>query len=882
MSDGAALFEDLATPTARLITTETPPELDQLEPGDMVICSSEWGIDQYAAAARERGVHVRHGKHRYQQERVVQKTAKRRSLIRGFTPLSGFDEEMPGHSEQESIEHATDAFANTWDALSSELDTNPTFSKAADYVPASWLAYLPYPTLNPAQTQTATQVADGDESLIVTAPTGAGKTVIGMMGVLRAILTKGKKAAWLVPQRSLTAELDRELDAWRAQGIKVVALSGEGAADTQRTKDADLWVATTEKFEALCRTSSMRETIAEIDTIVVDEIHLLGDPSRGAVLETLLARVGAERLPVRIIGLSATAANAASVADWLEADLVPITWRPTRQTQQMLMIPADTKNADARHRNRVCSVIVDEVAISGGSTIIFSGTKAKVRSTALAVARSRGVDVSGVDTADIAGLHRVTQEAGVGVHYSDWPHKKQAENDFRNHNTDVLVATSTLAAGVNLPARAVIVRDTTIGPAWMEVSMVQQMFGRAGRAGKEPEGWGFLIADPNEVGYWRKTLAEGYAIKSGIVSNLADHLLGEVVQRNITSLHEAEQWWQHTFAHHEGESGAAALSRARETLDNFGFVDIDTEQDPANPSMAATRLGVITSRMMISVQDAKGVIATLNSKDAPPTPKNANQAEDRLIQVVAEQAQALSGAPPASGDQAGMVRRILDSKGDTTSLGQNRPSGSGTSNLRGAQVSQAGLYLALRAPKVFAQRGGQILGVNRALFNPAIYDSPRVFAWLAAIGPLKAVPPWASAVALDLRARIAWKSLLPRRGDGRLLSACERAVPRTRAAKLVPGLFHEARQAGVVAPAQLGRASAAEGVSHERLKQVASKSVRFDNGQFDKGVAAFVALDGKKWATLKAGEKIGDRLAVAFHPSGDSSGTGWLSTAAMG
>src|SRR5699024_6825081 len=256
-------------------------------------------------------------------------------------------------------------------------------------------------------------------ALIVTAPTGAGKTVIGMMGVLRAILTKGKKAAWLVPQRSLTAELDRELDAWRAQGIKVVALSGEGAADTQRTKDADLWVATTEKFEALCRTSSMRETIAEIDTIVVDEIHLLGDPSRGAVLETLLARVGAERLPVRIIGLSATAANAASVADWLEADLVPITWRPTRQTQQMLMIPADTKNADARHRNRVCSVIVDEVAISGGSTIIFSGTKAKVRSTALAVARSRGVDVSGVDTADIAGLHRVTQEAGVGVHYSD-------------------------------------------------------------------------------------------------------------------------------------------------------------------------------------------------------------------------------------------------------------------------------------------------------------------------------------------------------------------------------------------------------------------------------------------------------------------------------
>lgn len=879
MSDTPTPFEELATPTSRLISCEEPPPLDELDPGDLVICSTDWGIEEYADAARERGIHVRHGEHRYQHERVVPKTTKRHILTRSYTPLSGHEGETPPHSEKETIEHSRDAFASTWDALSTELDLAPHFVDASTHVPDSWVPYLPFPTLNPAQAQTAPHIVDSDRSVIVTAPTGAGKTVIGMMAVLKAILDKGKKAAWLVPQRSLTAELDQELDAWRDQGLKVVALSGEAATDTKRTQDADLWVATTEKFEALCRSSSMRETISEIDTIVVDEIHLLGDPSRGAVLETLLARVGAEKLPVRTLGLSATAANASSVADWLNADLVPISWRPTRQTQQMLMIPSDTKAADARHRNTVCTNIVADVTRNGGSTIIFCGTKANVRSTALAVARARGADTHGVDPTDNAAVHAACHQAGVGVHYSDWPHKKQAETEFRDHQSDVLVATSTLAAGVNLPARAVIVRDTTIGPNWMEVSMLQQMFGRAGRAGKEPEGWAFLIADPYELGYWRKKLAEGYAIRSGLTSNLSDHLLGEIVQGNVTTYSEADQWWSHTFAHHEGESGSTELVKARDTLDKFGFIDTDSEQNPADPTITATRLGQITSRMMVSVPDARGLIAALNGKNAPETPKNANQAEDTLIRTVADQVYALTNAPTANGDQAPMVRRILDAKGDVNSLSNARraPGKGGKESLKGNYVSQAGLYLALRSPNSFAAKGGQVVGVNRSLFNPAVYDSSRIFAWLAAVGSLKAAPPWASALALDLGARITWKSLLPKRGDGRLLAAIERSVPRTRTGKLVPALYAEAKRAGITDPARLTSTAAPEGVTQSRLQDTAKKTVRVEGGTFSKGTTAFVCLDGgQKWAALKAGEKVGNRLAVGFHASGDATGTGWL------
>lgn len=872
-------FADLATASARLITCEEPPDLDDLDSGDMVICGDDWGIEQYTAEAAARGIHVRHGRYRYQCERIIAKTAKRRMVIRGYTPLSGTDSETPGHSEKDSIEYATDAFAQAWDALSTEPDTEPRYEAASDHVPAPWLAYLPFPTLNPAQAQGASHLVDSDQSVIVTAPTGAGKTVIGMMAVLRAILSKGKKAAWLVPQRSLTAELDRELDEWRGQGLKVVALSGETATDTEKTRDADLWVATTEKFEALCRSSSMRETIEQIDTIVVDEIHLLGDPSRGAVLETLLARVGAERLPVRIVGLSATAANAASVANWLGATLVPIAWRPTRQTSQVLMVPADSANADSRTRNNVVAQIVSDVTLDDGSTIIFCGTKAKVRSTALAIARARGINVSTIDPADAAAVYEATHAVGVGLHYSDWPQKRQAEKEFREHASDVLVATSTLAAGVNLPARVVIIRDTTIGQQNMEVSMVQQMCGRAGRAGKEPEGWSLILGDPHEIAHWRKQLAEGYTIRSGLARSLPDHLLGEIVQGNVQSTKGASQWWENTFAHHEGENGSTVLRDALETLTKFGFAD--TEQaaaDPSDQTLITTRLGQITSRMMVSVADARNLIMAMRGKKAPPTPRSANQAEEALASVVADSVWALVNAQSANAEQAPRVRSVLDAKGyprDSNS-GRSAINRNGRDTLTGKYVSEAGLLLALRNPRALAARGGQVLGINRALLGPALYDSPRIFAWVAAVGPLRVLPAWASVVALDMGPRITWHHLMPSRGEGRLLAACERAAPRARGAQLVPALLKEARNANAETPPRLASAQPPDGVSASRLRDVAAKSARITDGTFGAGVAATVLTAEGAWAAMPAGEPLRGRLAAAFHPSGDATGTLWL------
>ncbi|WP_406106260.1 DEAD/DEAH box helicase [Micromonospora globbae] len=177
---------------------------------------------------------------------------------------------------------ARDAFDLVWQATAPLPPGPAVYVPAGQLLPAEWVPLLSHPTLNPAQSEVVPHLLGHDRHVLVVAPTGAGKTTIGMIAALQTVRGQRRKAAWLVPQRSLTDELDAELQRWREAGLRVERLSGEYAVDVQRVRDADVWVATTEKFEALCRAGSVRHALAEVGCLVVDEIHLLGDAARGA------------------------------------------------------------------------------------------------------------------------------------------------------------------------------------------------------------------------------------------------------------------------------------------------------------------------------------------------------------------------------------------------------------------------------------------------------------------------------------------------------------------------------------------------------------------------------------------------------------------------
>lgn len=867
----ATTFSELHTPKARLIRCAEPPEVSTLSPGDMVICEEGWGVEAFVAQCEEKGVHVRTGRFRYETEKVVHR--RTRSGVQADYPDVLIDAAHIGppgeYATADVVEASTAAFAVTWDALTAEI-AHAEYEDASAHIPEDLAEWLPYPTINPAQAQAAPYVM-GDRPVMVVAPTGAGKTVIGMMAASKEIKHNGRKAAWLVPQRTLTAELDRDLQKWRDMGIKVVSLSGEATTDAQKTKDADLWVATTEKFEALCRASSMKEAIAEIGTVIVDEIHLLGEPSRGPVLESLLARIRQEDSDTRLVGLSATAANADQVAEWLNADLVEITWRPTRLTNQLLTLPnTDSRAEDDRVRNEAASALVRETSEDSGSTLVFCGSKHNVRSTALAIAASRGVrGAHNAQPGDIETVAELCAEAGVGLHYSDWPHKKEAERQFRERETDVLVATSTLAAGVNTPARAVVVRDTSIGPQPMEVSMIQQMFGRAGRAGKESEGWSFLLVGANELGRWRQRLGQGYTINSGILDSVADHLLGEVVQGNVRSQEQAERWWESTLAYHQGEQNLTPINEARDFLTRWRF--LETEETSDGLTWSSTRLGAVTSKMMVNVKDAASLLAAVSRS---PMPNGAFAAETTLFEVLVNGVYAFENAQDApGGDQARRLRDILFAEGIQSRLGEH--ASNSRDKVPGREVVRAGLMLLARSPQAFASQSRTVAGVSRALFNPAVYDSPRYLAWLAALGPLGSIPSWVSVVSADLGQRITHHRLRPRRGDGRFLYA---ATKLSLNGPSVGKLWEEARMVGGHSPARWLKQTTLGGKKASALAS-AVVTITDEDGvhRASRGASLFAPQQGQPhWGRVPSAKGSTSRVVAAFGSQGDWSGTGWL------
>ncbi len=697
---------------------------------------------------------------------------------------------------------ARDAFDMVWQASSPLQAEPPVYTPAGDLVPAQWVPLLSHPAFNPAQTQAVPHLLGHDRHVLVVAPTGAGKTAIGMVAALQTVYRqRRRKAAWLVPQRSLTDELDRELQRWRQAGLRVERLSGEYAVDLQRVRDADVWVATTEKFEALCRAGSVRQALAEVGCLVVDEIHLLGDAARGPVLEALLARVRGEASAVRIVGLSATVANADDIAGWLGAQMVRVAWRPTRLVWQLPMIAAtsDWKAASAA-RARLAAALTRPVTADGGSVLVFCGSKHNVRATALAIAADRGVRVDGIDPADLDRVHQACDRVGVGLHCKDWPHKHDAERRFRSRELDVLVATTTVAAGVNLPARAVVVRDTRVGLDDISVATVQQMFGRAGRVGAgETDGYAYLICDETDRPDWQQRLAEGYTVDSQILATLPDHLLAEAVQGRVSTLREAEAWWEQTLAFHQGDRSPDAIIEAVAFLVAGGYLTSHAHPS-GDADLTPTDLGTLTARLMVSTFTGvhpRTALAEL------PVPTGPDQAENQLLEMLAVTAPDLAEAPIAD-ELRPAVARVLQAGGRLDRLGTSRTFirggfGSQAPFVPG-DLAKAALKLCAHSPTAMRRPGRAIAGIPTAAMYPIWELAPRYLGWLAGRGYLATIHPWVAVVAADLARRIRWRTAGPGRGAGRLLWMCEQMATPANAPTDTPTLFTTATRRGITSP----------------------------------------------------------------------------------
>ncbi|MEK6950494.1 MAG: DEAD/DEAH box helicase [Nanoarchaeota archaeon] len=196
--------------------------------------------------------------------------------------------------------------------------------------------YQRFSRLTPIQAKAIQAGLLEGKSLLCCAPTASGKTLVASMAIANVLPGKemppGKgKALYLLPLKALGHEKLRDYqELLSGTGYTVALALGELDSDSSYLGKYDLLLVTTEKLDSLLRHGL--PWLQQVKLIIVDEIHLLHDPTRGPTLEvvlTLLRRL----IQPQLIGLSATIGNPQELADWLDATLVQDSWRPVELQQ---------------------------------------------------------------------------------------------------------------------------------------------------------------------------------------------------------------------------------------------------------------------------------------------------------------------------------------------------------------------------------------------------------------------------------------------------------------------------------------------------------------------------------------------------------------------
>ena len=468
-----------------------------------------------------------------------------------------------------------------------------------------------YITLHPPQ-EKAIPIALEGRNLVVAVPTASGKSLIAYTAALKTILKRGKKVLYIVPLKALASEKKDDMDRFSHLGFKTSLSIGDLDSDDKALREADFIVATSEKADSLIRHGS--SIIDELGLVIADEVHLIHDPSRGPTLEVTLTKIKRKHKDVQIIALSATITNANDLAMWLDAELVKMDWRPIPLHEGVYFNDEvtfeDGHSIDVEAGKDEIWALLEQSIADGGQCIIFVNARRSTESLAVKYSpkmrryAERTLSDDEISTiegdSDTTSLGKKLSECikcGMAFHNAGLTFKQRryVEENFRNGNIKCIVATPTLAAGINLPARRVIVRDTTRfesnkGNTPISVMEIKQMCGRAGRPGYDTYGEAILIA--RSYGDYEH-LMDNYVMcdTESIMSKLSNetvlrnHILGLIASGDVSSSEDFIQFLRDTFYGSESELFGieSAVDNVVDFLCENGMVDVRGEEIFALP-----------------------------------------------------------------------------------------------------------------------------------------------------------------------------------------------------------------------------------------------------------------------------------------------------------
>jgi replicative superfamily II helicase len=419
------------------------------------------------------------------------------------------------------------------------------------------------------------EVLQGDSNLVYTAPTSAGKSLVADVLMAKRVLEDSKKALIVVPYVSIVQEKTKFLEGV-FRGIRVpvgkrwrdAAVVGyhSGARIRARWKDIDVAVCTLERANTLVNAAIEERTIDDLGLVVFDELHMVDDEHRGFMLEILAAKLLCLGQRVQIVGMSATLSNPDTLGKWLKAQVYECSFRPIELDEHIAFengvfsinfakqrdLPTSDKKDMKDPVTNAAIMLTQECASSGHGVLIFCESRAKCEGLAVLMRRymprappeieekrrdiltELGTTAVGLDT-----VLEKTIPAGIAFHHAGLTTEERdiITAAYHDGTVKIIFCTATMAAGVNLPVRRVIIMPHQ-GRDFVTATSLHQMRGRAGRKGKDTAGETFILVREEDVGPLTKLLTQPLPIvKSALLASDTTRLSRAILE--VIAIHLA-------------------------------------------------------------------------------------------------------------------------------------------------------------------------------------------------------------------------------------------------------------------------------------------------------------------------------------------------------
>ncbi|KAJ2989041.1 hypothetical protein NUW58_g3671 [Xylaria curta] len=514
-------------------------------------------------------------------------------------------------------------------------------------LPDKFHTVFPFQLFNAVQSKCFHLVYETNENVVISAPTGSGKTAILEMAICKLVSSQKDgnfKIVYQAPTKSLCSEKARD---WQAKfshmNLKCVELTGDTSqAEARRVGGASIIVTTPEKWDSITRKwRDHRKLLELIRLVLIDEIHILKD-TRGATLEAVVSRMKTIGGSIRFVAISATIPNVGDVAKWLGRDhnnqLEPARFEVFGEELRPVKLQRYVYGYEGASNDFIFEQALDgklNLLLAKHSQrkpiMIFCFTRKSCQRTARSLAEwwstCRAEDQPWpppenripVSSQDLQELVRY----GVAFHHAGLDAKDRAmvEASFLSGQLHVICCTSTLAVGVNLPCHTVVLKGTNhytdVGSQEYSDLEVMQMLGRAGRPQFDSSATAIIMTRLSNVQRYQKLVSGEEILESTLHRNLLEHLNSEIGLGTIQNIQTAKKWISGTFLSvrvrqspslynlENVQTGAGADEQMEEwcerdvkLLQDYGLV---TKHTP----LACTEYGQAMSRYMIQFETMK-------------------------------------------------------------------------------------------------------------------------------------------------------------------------------------------------------------------------------------------------------------------------------------